>query len=36
MMTIPREYDRPREADEDLAELRAYDGAKAALAAGEA
>lgn len=36
MVTIPREeYDRLREAAEDLADLRAYDGAKAALAAGE-
>ena len=36
MVTIPREeYDRLREAAEDLADLRAYDGTKAALAAGE-
>ena len=36
MVTIPREeYDRLREAAEDLADLRAYDGAKAALTAGE-
>ncbi|WP_260397842.1 helix-turn-helix transcriptional regulator [Sphingopyxis sp. JAI128] len=34
MVTIPQEeYDRLREAAEDLADLRAYDGAKAALAA---
>ena len=36
MVTISREeYDRLREAAEDLADLRAYDGVKAALAAGE-
>lgn len=36
MVTIPRdEYDRLRAAAEDLADLQAYDGAKAALAAGE-
>lgn len=36
MVTIPQEeYDRLREAAEDLADLRAYDRAKAALAAGE-
>ena len=36
MVTIPaEEYDRLREAAEDLADLRAYDRAKAALAAGE-
>ena len=36
MVTIPREeYDRLREAAEGLADLRAYDGAKVALAAGE-
>lgn len=36
MVTIPAdEYDRLREAAEDLADLRAYDRAKAALAAGE-
>ncbi|MDP3782940.1 MAG: helix-turn-helix transcriptional regulator [Sphingopyxis sp.] len=36
MVTIPQaEYDRLREAAEDLADLRAFDGAKAALAAGE-
>ncbi|WP_432769203.1 MAG: hypothetical protein HEQ22_00235 [Sphingopyxis sp.] len=35
-MTIPREeFDRLREAADDLADLRAFDGAKAALAAGE-
>ena len=36
-MTIPseEEYDRLRKAVEDLANLRAYDGTKAALAAGE-
>jgi len=35
-MTIPQaEYDRLREAADDLADLNAYDGAKAALAAGE-
>lgn len=34
-VTIPRaEYDRLRAAAEDLADLRAYDNAKAALAAG--
>ena len=36
MITITRkEYDRLREAAEDLSDLRAYDRAKAALAAGE-
>jgi mRNA interferase RelE/StbE len=36
MVTIPAdEYDRLREAAEDLADLRAYDRAKAALASGE-
>lgn len=36
MVTIPQaEYDRLREAADDLADLRAFDGAKAALAAGE-
>jgi DNA-binding XRE family transcriptional regulator len=36
MVTIPRkEYDRLRAAAEDLADLQAYDRAKAALAAGE-
>ena len=36
MVTIPREeYDRLRQAADDLADLSAYDGAKAALAAGE-
>ena len=36
MVTIPaEEYDRLREAAEDLADLRAYDRAKAALASGE-
>lgn len=36
MVTIPQEeYDRLREAAEDLADLRAYDGARAALVAGE-
>lgn len=36
MVTIPQEeYDRLREAAEDLADLRAYDRAKAALASGE-
>jgi DNA-binding XRE family transcriptional regulator len=36
MVTIPRaEYDRLRAAAEDLAELQAYDRAKAALAEGE-
>ncbi len=36
MVTIPREeYDRLREAADDLADLSAYDSAKAALAAGE-
>jgi len=36
MVTIPRaEYDRLRAAAEDLADLQAFDGAKAALAAGE-
>jgi mRNA interferase RelE/StbE len=36
MVTIPREeYDRLRGAAEDLADLRTYDRAKAALAAGE-
>ncbi len=35
-MTIPQEeHNRLREAAEDLADLRAYDGAKAALAAGQ-
>ena len=35
-ITIPREeYDRLREAAEDLADLRAYDRAMAELAAGE-
>ena len=35
-VTIPRaEYDRLREAAEDLADLQAYDRAMAALAAGE-
>ena len=35
-MTIPREeYDRLCDAAEDLADLRAYDRVKAALAAGE-
>jgi len=35
-LTIPQTgYDRLREAADDLADLRAYDGAKAALAAGE-
>lgn len=35
-MTIPQaEYDRLCEAADDLADLNAYDGAKAALAAGE-
>jgi mRNA interferase RelE/StbE len=35
MVTIPREeYDRLRQAADDLADLSAYDGAKAALAAG--
>lgn len=34
-MTIPQgEYDRLREAAEDLADLRAYDSTKAALASG--
>ena len=34
MVTIPQtEYDRLREAAEDLADLRAFDGAKAALSA---
>ncbi|MDP3861700.1 MAG: helix-turn-helix transcriptional regulator [Phaeovulum sp.] len=36
MVTIPREeYDRLRAAAEDLADLQAYDRAKAVLAAGE-
>lgn len=36
MVTIPREeYDRLRAAAEDLADLRAYDSAKAALTSGE-
>ena len=36
MVTIPREeYDRLRAAAEDLADLQAYDAARAALAAGE-
>lgn len=36
MVTIPKEeYDRLREAAEDLADLQAYDRATAALAAGE-
>lgn len=36
MVTITREeYDRLREAAEDLADLQAYDRAKAALDAGE-
>jgi DNA-binding XRE family transcriptional regulator len=36
MVTIPRvEYDRLRAAAEDLADLQAYDHAKAALAASE-
>ncbi len=36
MVTIPRdEYDRLRAAAEDLADLMAYDRARAALAAGE-
>ncbi|MBD9528398.1 helix-turn-helix transcriptional regulator [Paracoccus sp. PAR01] len=36
MITITREeYDRLREAAEDLADLQAYDRAKAALDAGE-
>ena len=36
MVTIPRvEYDRLRAAAEDLADLQAYDRAKAALATGE-
>jgi len=36
MVTIPRdEYDRLRAAAEDLADLEAYDRAKAALAAGD-
>src|SRR3546814_3910213 len=36
MVTIPQaEYDRLREAAEDLADLRAYDGVKAALVAGD-
>ena len=36
MAAIPaEEYDRLREAAEDLADLRAYDRAKAALASGE-
>lgn len=35
-ITITRaEYDRLREAEEDLADLRAYDKAVAAIAAGE-
>jgi DNA-binding XRE family transcriptional regulator len=36
LVTIPRaEYDRLRAASEDLADLQAFDRAKAALAAGE-
>jgi DNA-binding XRE family transcriptional regulator len=36
MVTIPRaEYDRLRAAAEDLADLQAYDRAKAALSVGE-
>jgi DNA-binding XRE family transcriptional regulator len=36
MVTIPRvEYDRLRAAAEDLADLQAYDRAKAALEAGD-
>jgi DNA-binding XRE family transcriptional regulator len=36
MVTIPRaEYDRLRTAAEDLADLQAFDRAKAALAVGE-
>jgi mRNA interferase RelE/StbE len=36
MVTIPREeYDRLRAAAEDLADLQAYDSAKAALMSGE-
>ncbi len=36
MITIPREeYDRLREAAEDLSDLQAYDSAKAALDAGK-
>lgn len=36
MVTIPQaEYDRLCEAADDLADLGAYNGAKAALAAGE-
>ena len=36
MVTIPRaEYDRLRAAADDLADLQAYDRAKAALKAGE-
>lgn len=36
MVTIPRvEYDRLRAAAEDLADLQAYDRAKAALAVGD-
>jgi hypothetical protein len=36
MVTIPcEEYDRLRAAAEDLADLQAYDHAKAALAVGE-
>jgi mRNA interferase RelE/StbE len=36
MVTIPRaEYDRLRAAAEDLADLQAYDRARAALEAGE-
>jgi DNA-binding XRE family transcriptional regulator len=36
MVTIPRaEYDRLRAAAEDLADLQAFDRAKAALAVGE-
>lgn len=36
MVTIPRdEYDRLRAAAEDLADLQAYDRAKAALVTGE-
>ena len=36
MVTIPREeYDRLRASADDLADMQAYDRAKAALAAGE-
>lgn len=36
MVTIPQaEYDRLRDAADDLADLSAYDRAKTALAAGE-